>query len=339
MPAHPSSPGAATMRAWTTAGDGHLRRTQAPVPTPQDGEVLVEVEVCGVCRTDIHVVAGEIPPHRGAVTPGHEVVGRVVRAEGATSGVAVGDRIGIPWLRATCGTCRWCRSGAENLCPQSRYTGWDADGGYADYAVAPAAYVYPVPPGLDPAQAAPLLCAGIIGYRSLKRAALPPGGRLGIYGFGASAHLTAQLAIAQGAEVHVVTRGADARTLALDLGAASAGAADQDPPVPLDSAIVFAPAGEIVPRALAALERGGTLSLAGIHMSEVPALDYQEHLFREKTLTSVTSNTRADGAELLRLAGRLGLRATTTSYPMDEADRALADLAGDRVHGVAVLQR
>jgi propanol-preferring alcohol dehydrogenase len=304
---------------------------------PQDGEVLVEVEACGVCRTDLHVVAGEIPPHRESVVPGHEVVGHVVQLEEPSAGVSVGDRVGVPWLRSTCGTCQWCRAGAENLCPESTYTGWDADGGYAEHVVAPAAYVYPIPDSLDPVQAAPLLCAGIIGYRALRRAALPPGGRLGIYGFGASAHLTAQLALAQGAEVHVITRGEDARRLALELGAASAGSGDDVPPVPLDSAIVFAPAGDIVPQALAALERGGTVSLAGIHMSDVPALDYQRHLFHEKTVTSVESNTRVDGAEFLRLAGRLGLRATTTTYPLDQADRSVADLAGDRVHGVAVL--
>ncbi len=249
---------------------------------------------------------------------------------------ATGDRAGIAWLRRTCGACRWCRRGAENLCADSRYTGWDADGGYAEFAVAPAAYAYHVP-DLPDEQVAPLLCAGIIGYRALRRAAVPPGGRLGIYGFGASAHITAQIAIAQGAEVHVLTRDAAARELALELGALSAGAADAEPPVPLDSAILFAPAGELVPVALAALDRNGTLAVAGIHLSDIPSLQYQEHLFREKTLTSVTSNTRADGEELLRLAVGLGVRATVTPYPFDRADVALRDLAADRVHGAAVL--
>lgn len=322
------------MRAWQTRGDGRLERVEKDVPEPGPGEVLVEVEACGVCRTDLHVVAGELPPHRSPVVPGHEIVGRVVST--GTGGLRVGSRVGVPWLRSTCGTCSWCRSGAENLCRDSRYTGWDADGGYAEYAVAPAAYVYEVPDGLEATQAAPLLCAGIIGYRALKRAAVPPGGRLGLYGFGASAHLTAQIALAQGAELHVVTRGEEARRLARELGATSVGAPGAGVP-PLDSAIVFAPAGEVVADALADVGPGGTVSVAGIHVSAIPALDYRRQLFDERTLTSVTSNTRADGAELLRLAGRLGLHATVTTYALDAADTAIADLAADRVRGVAVL--
>jgi propanol-preferring alcohol dehydrogenase len=284
------------------------------------------------------VVEGDLPRHRSPVVPGHEVVGTVVALGGAARDLEVGDRVGIAWLRSTCGTCRWCRRGAENLCLQSRYTGWDEDGGYAEYAVAPAAYCYRAPEGVEDLQLAPLLCAGIIGYRALRRAALPPGGRLGLYGFGGSAHLTAQVALAQGAEVHVLTRDAAARQLALELGASSAGAADAEPPVKLDSAIVFAPAGELVPVALAALDQAGTLALAGIHLSDVPGLDYQRHLFRERTLTSVTSNTRVDGEEFLRLAGRLGIRATVTPYPFERADDALRDLAQDRVRGAAVLE-
>lgn len=328
------------MRAWQTRGDGvgHLELVETDVPTPRPHELLVEVSACGVCRTDLHVVDGDLPVHRTPVVPGHEVVGRVAAAGAATTGFDAGDRVGVAWLRETCGSCRWCRRGAENLCPESTYTGWDHDGGYAEYVTAPAAYVYRLPDDLDDLQAAPLLCAGIIGYRALHRSALPPGGRLGLYGFGASAHLTAQVALAQGAEVHVLTRDPAARELALALGAASAGAAADEPPVPLDSAILFAPAGDLVPVALAALDRGGTLALAGIHLSAIPELDYQRHLFRERTVTSVTSNTRADGEELLRLAGRLGVHATVTPYAFDRADVALADLAGDRVHGVAVLE-
>ncbi|MEP9384255.1 zinc-dependent alcohol dehydrogenase family protein [Nocardioides sp. KR10-350] len=329
-----------TMGAWQTAYDGRLTPVELPVPVPRPGEVLLHVEACGVCRTDLHVIEGDLPPHRSPVVPGHEIVGEVVAVGDGTSttdGVQVGRQVGVPWLRSTCGVCRSCRAGAENLCPSSRYTGWDEDGGYAEYAVAPAAYTYPIPDTLHPVQAAPLLCAGIIGYRALKRAALPPAGRLGIYGFGASAHLTAQIALEQGAEVHVVTRDEAARELALELGAASAVGADGVPPVPLDSAIVFAPAGEVVSAALAALDRGGTVSVAGIHVSDLPALDYEHQLFYEKTLTSVTSNTRADGAELMALAGRLGLRATATTYPFSRAGDALVDLAADRVRGVAVL--
>ncbi|MDF2575698.1 MAG: zinc-binding alcohol dehydrogenase family protein [Agromyces sp.] len=327
------------MRAWQTSGDGALHPVTVPRPEPADGEILVRVMACGVCRTDLHVRDGDLPQHRSPVVPGHEVVGIVEAVGDGVSTFAAGDRAGIAWLRSTCGGCRWCRRGAENLCAESRYTGWDADGGYAEYAVAPAAYAYRLPGSaeLPDEQVAPLLCAGIIGYRALRRATVPPGGRLGIYGFGASAHITAQIAIAQGAEVHVLTREPAARALALELGASSAGAADAAPPVPLDAAILFAPAGELVPVALAALDRNGTLAVAGIHLSDIPRLDYQEHLFREKTLTSVTSNTRADGEELLRLAARLGVRATVTPYPFERADAALRDLADDRVHGAAVL--
>lgn len=331
-----------SMQAWVVArpgpvGQGPLLLTELPVPDPGPGEVLVRVRACGVCRTDLHVAEGDLPTHRSPVVPGHEVVGEVASLGPGTRRFAVGDRVGIAWLRSTCGSCRWCRSGRENLCPHSSYTGWDADGGYAEYAVVPEAYAYAVPDSFTDEEAAPLLCAGIIGYRALRRAALPPGGRLGIYGFGASAHLTAQVAIAQGGEVHVITRGAKGRQLAFDLGAASAGEPSDTPPVPLDSAIIFAPAGELVPPALAALGPGGTLALAGIHMSDVPVLDYQRHLFREKNLRSVTSNTRRDGEELLLLASRLRLRVHTTPVPFGEADRALADLAADRVSGAAVL--
>ncbi|GAB2884126.1 zinc-dependent alcohol dehydrogenase family protein [Nocardioides pacificus] len=330
-----------SMRAWQSRGDGIDRLTQVdlPVPEPGPGEVLVRVRACGVCRTDLHVVEGDLPEHRSPVIPGHEVVGIVcaVGPDPAAGDPTVGDRVGVAWLRSTCGSCRWCRAGAENLCPDSRYTGWDADGGYAELVTAPAAYVHRIPEGLDDLQAAPLLCAGIIGYRALRRADVPPGGRLGIYGFGASAHLTAQIAIAQGVEVHVMTRDAAARELALDLGAASAGGADDPAPVPLDSAILFAPVGDLVPVALAALDRSGTLAVAGIHLSDIPRLDYQRHLFCERTLTSVTSNTRADAAELLRLAVRLGVRATVSPYPLGQARTALADLLADRVRGAAVL--
>jgi len=325
-----------SMRAWWADGSGRLTATTLAVPGPQPGEVLLRVEACGVCRTDLHVRDGDLPPHRSPVVPGHEVVGVVV-AEGTGVTGSLGDRLGVPWLRSTCGSCWACRSGRENLCSASRYTGWDADGGYAEYVTAPAAYTYPIPPELDPVHAAPLLCAGIIGYRALQRAALPPAGRLGIYGFGASAHLTAQVARAQGAEIHVVTREASARRRALELGATTAAATSAELP-PLDAAIIFAPAGDLVPDALAALAPAGTLALAGIHMSDIPALAYDRHLFREKTLTSVTSNTRADGAEFLRLAGRLGIHAMVSPYPFERAADALTDLARDRVHGAAVLR-
>jgi alcohol dehydrogenase, propanol-preferring len=316
---------------------GPLVAVERPVPEPGPGEIRVRVIACGVCRTDLHLAEGDLPPHRPATVPGHEVVGTVDALGAGTSRFHVGQRAGIAWLRHTCGRCRWCRRGQENLCLDPRFTGWDADGGYAQWAVVDEAYAYELPDGFDDVHAAPLLCAGIIGYRALRRAELPAGGRLGIYGFGASAHLAAQVALAQGATVHVMTRAAAAQRHALDLGVHSASPADAAPPEPLDAAILFAPAGQLVPRVLAALDRGGTLAIAGIHLSDVPALDYQRHLFLERQIRSVTANTRADGEEFLALADRLGLRVTATPYPLDAADRALADLANDRVTGAAVL--
>ena len=318
--------------------EGPLRRRHRSWPEPGPGQVRVRVAVCGVCRTDLHVAEGDLPVHRPEVVPGHEIVGRVDALGPGTHRFAVGDRIGIAWLATTCGACRFCRRGDENLCEHATFTGWDHDGGYAEAATVDEAYAYRLPEGLPDEQAAPLLCAGIIGYRALRRTELRPGGRLGLYGFGASAHLTAQIAIRQGAEVHVFTRSAQARRLALELGAASAADTDAPTPVPLDGAIVFAPAGEVVPMALRALDRGGVLAVAGIHLSDVPSLRYQDHLFQERQLRSVTANTRRDGEELLRLAQRLGVRSTVTPYPFAAADRALRDLAEDRVNGVAVLQ-
>ena len=330
------------MKAWVvdTPGPmatGPLVAVERPIPEPGPGEIRVRVIACGVCRTDLHLAEGDLAPHRPSTVPGHEVAGTVDALGAGTSRFHIGQRAGIAWLRHTCGRCRWCRRGRENLCVDPRFTGWDADGGYAQWAVVDEAYAYELPDGFDDVHAAPLLCAGIIGYRALRRAELPPGGRLGIYGFGASAHLAAQVGLAQGATVHVMTRAAAAQRHALDLGAHSAGPADAGPPEPLDAAILFAPAGELVPPALAALDRGGTLAIAGIHLSDVPPLGYQRHLFMERQIRSVTANTRADGEEFLALAARLGLRVTATPYPLDAADRALADLANDRVTGAAVL--
>jgi propanol-preferring alcohol dehydrogenase len=330
------------MLAWQVRQPGApigqaLRRAEIPDPTPGPGELLVTVDACGVCRTDLHVTAGELPPHRRSVVPGHEVVGRVAARGEDVTDFAEGDRVGVAWLRSTCGVCRWCRSGRENLCPESRYTGWDADGGYAGYTTVRADFAYRLPDGYPDAELAPLLCAGIIGYRALRRADLPPGGRLGIYGFGASAHLTCQVALAEGARVHVLTRSARARRLALELGAASAGDAYDAPPEPLDAAVLFAPVGDLVPVALRALDRGGTLSVAGIYLTDIPSLNYDRELFQERTLRSVTSNTRDDGRELLAFAARHRLRVAVTRYPMDNAAAALEDLAADRVTGAAVL--
>lgn len=331
------------MRAWWVAAQGPvtgepLRLGERPDPEPGPGEVLVRVLACGVCRTDLHVVEGDLPLHRPEVVPGHEIVGEVTALGPGCERFTVGVRVGIAWLRHTCGHCRFCRRGAENLCLTPRFTGWDDDGGYAELAVVPEAYAYELPEAFTDEAAAPLLCAGIIGYRSLRRAQLPPGGRLGIYGFGASAHLAAQVALHQGAEVYVMTRGEKGRQLAREIGVDFVGESREVPPVPLDASIIFAPAGDLVPLALRALDRGGTLALAGIHLSDIPALHYASDLFQERQVRSVTANTRQDGEEFLRLAARIPLRPTTVTYPLEQADRALADLAGDRVTGAAVLR-
>jgi alcohol dehydrogenase, propanol-preferring len=331
-----STGGSTTMRAWVVSQPGPIETSplsyvEKPVPAPAPGELLVRVLVCAVCRTDLHVSEGDLPVHREHVTPGHMVVGRVATLGDGVTGYAVGDRVGVAWLRHTDGTCKYCRRGNENLCPNSLYTGWDADGGYAEYTTVPAAFAYRLPAGVADVELAPLLCAGIIGYRALLRASLPAGGRLGLYGFGDSAHL------AQGATVHALTRGEASRRLALELGAASAGDAYDSPPEPLDSAILFAPVGDLVPVAMRALDRGGVLAVAGIHLTDIPRLNYERELFYEKELRSVTSNTRDDGLEFLALAIRHHVRATTHEYPMSQAQQALADLKAGRFDGAAVL--
>jgi alcohol dehydrogenase, propanol-preferring len=330
------------MKAWAVDRpgpiDGHpLIEVDRAVPEPQPHQVRVRVRVCGVCRTDLHLAEGDLAPKHPLVVPGHEVVGIVDAVGQNVTTFAPGDRVGIPWLARTDGTCQYCGREDENLCLSPTFTGWDRDGGYAEYAVADAAYVYPLPDVYPDREAAPLLCAGIIGFRALRRANLPEGGRLGIYGFGASAHLTAQVAIAEGARVHVLTRAPQAQELALDLGAASAAGAEDPPPEPLDAAILFAPVGTLVPVALAALDRGGTLAIAGIHLSDIPTLNYERHLFEERNLRSVTANTRQDGRDFLAVAARIGLRVATKPYPLDQANQALQDLAHDRVNGAAVL--
>jgi propanol-preferring alcohol dehydrogenase len=314
-----------------------LRLVERPDPRPGPGELLLRVRACGVCRTDLHLVEGDLPPKRRGVVPGHQIVGEVIGRGAGTSRYQAGQRVGVAWLRGTCGRCRCCRRGDENLCFEPRFTGWDDDGGFAELAVAPEDYVYALPDGFDDRHAAPLLCAGIIGFRALRRCRLPDGGSLGLWGFGASAHITLQVARHQEARVHVFTRAAGARDLARRLGAASAQDVADPSPEPLDSAILFAPAGSLVPLALQALDRGGTLAIAGIHLSDVPSLRYADHLFEERTLTSVTANTRADGLELLRLAPLVPLVPEVTLYPFEEVDRALVDLAEDRVTGTAVI--
>jgi alcohol dehydrogenase, propanol-preferring len=331
-----------TMRAWVVSEPGPietspLRYIEKPVPAPSPGELLVQVLACGVCRTDLHVSEGDLQVHRQHVTPGHMVVGRVAALGEAVTDYDLGERVGVAWLRHTDGTCTYCRRGNENLCPNSLYTGWDADGGYAEYTTVPAAFAYRLAADVPDVELAPLLCAGIIGYRALLRASLPERGRLGLYGFGDSAHLVAQVALAQGATVHALTRGDASQRLALELGAASAGAAYDSPPEALDSAILFAPVGDLVPVALRALDRGGVLAVAGIHLTDTPPLNYERELFYEKELRSVTSNTRNDGREFLELALRYGVRATTHVYPMAQAQQALQDLKAGAFDGAAVL--
>ncbi|WP_458695227.1 zinc-binding alcohol dehydrogenase family protein [[Mycobacterium] appelbergii] len=331
------------MAAWQVVRPGPiatrpLDHVTVPRPEPGPGELLVAVLACGVCRTDLHIAEGDLAVHRPRVIPGHEVVGEVIAA-GPDAGpdFSAGDRVGVAWLRDTCGRCRYCTRGRENLCPRSRYTGWDADGGYAEFATVPAAFAHRLPAGYSDTALSPLLCAGIIGYRALLRTDLPAGGRLGLYGFGGSAHLTAQIALAQGARVHVMTRGEKARELALALGAASAQGSMDRPPEPLDAAILFAPVGELVPPAMEALDRGGVLAIAGIHLSDIPSLNYQRHLFQEREIRSVTANTRADARAFLAFVGDHRIEVTAPQYPLDRADEALGDLSAGRISGAAVL--
>ena len=316
---------------------GPLRAEERSVPEPAAGEVLVRVLACGVCRTDLHVVEGDLPLVRSPIVPGHQVVGRVERSGPGAARFVPGERVGIAWLRSTCGACAFCSSGRENLCERCEFTGWHADGGFADYAVVPAAYAYRIPPAFTDAEAAPLLCAGIIGYRALKRSEVPPGGRLGIYGFGSSAHVTLQVARARGCEVFVCTREASHRELARRLGAAWVGDLHDALPAPTDGAIIFAPIGDLVPVALRNLARGGTLALAGIYMTPVPALDYARDLFYERQVRSVTANTRADGEELFAEALRIPIRPETTTFPLADANRALALLKRGGFTGSGVL--
>ncbi len=329
---------AMTLEAQSAARTAPLRLRDLPVPVPGPGEVLVAVDVCGVCRTDLHVVEGDLPLQRSPTIPGHEVVGRVVAHGPGAGALPLGTRVGVAWLHAACGECAYCRRGDENLCTAPRFTGWTEPGGYAEYLCAPEAFVYRLPDGLAARDAAPLLCAGIIGYRALRRSGIRPGEALGLYGFGASAHIALQVARYWGCPVHVATRGARHRALARELGAAWVGDSQERPPVPLRAAILFAPAGELVPVALAALDRGGTLAVAGIHVSGIPPLDYQAHLFQERALLSVTANTRADGRELLALAARIPLHTRTEEFGLADANEALRRLADDEVAGAAVLR-
>jgi propanol-preferring alcohol dehydrogenase len=325
------------MRAMRLEAPGHrLRPAELPVPSPGPGQLLLRVRACAVCRTDLHVVDGELPHPKLPLVPGHEIAGEVVEAGAGVDRFAAGDRVGVPWLGWTCGECRYCRSGRENLCPRARFTGYDLDGGYAEHTLADARFCFPLPAGYSDAEAAPLLCAGLIGYRSLRMAG--DGERLGIYGFGAAAHIVAQVARHQGRRVFAFTRPGDeaAQRFARGLGAAWAGGSGERPPEELDAAIVFAPVGALVPQALRAVARGGVVVCGGIHMSEIPAFPY-EILWGERVLRSVANLTRADGEEFLALAPRVPVRTEVRPYPPADANRALDDLRAGRVTGAAVL--
>jgi alcohol dehydrogenase, propanol-preferring len=314
-----------------------LVAAEVSLPEPGPFHVRVRVRACATCRTDLHVIEGDLPPRRLPLVPGHQIVGRVDALGPGVTRFRPGERVGIAWLRSTCGACRYCATGRENLCESSTYTGWTHDGGFAEYCCAPESFAYAIPRVFDDALAAPLLCAGIIGYRALERSLVPDGGRLALYGFGSSAHITLQVARHRRCAVYVVTRDRTHQRLALDLGAEWAGDASARLPVKVDSAIVFAPAGELVPLALRDVDKGGTVALAGIYMSDVPAMAYEPHLFWEKNLRSVTANTRQDGEALLTEAAAIPIQPRIRRYGLAEANRALGDLAADRVEGTAVL--
>ncbi len=313
-----------------------LVAADVPTPRPSAGEVLIKVLACAVCRTDLHVVDGELPDPKLPLIPGHEIVGRIVEAGPQADRFKPGDRVGVPWLGWTCGECAYCRGGQENLCDRARFTGYQIDGGYAEYTVADQRYCFAIDPGFDDAEAAPLLCAGLIGYRTLRLAG--EGERLGIYGFGAAAHILAQVARHQGRKIYAFTRPGDAaaQEFARGLGAVWAGGSDEAPPEKLDAALIFAPVGALVPAALAATRKGGTVVCGGIHMSDIPTFP-SRLLWEERVVRSVANLTRRDAEEFLALAPKAGIRTTTQTYPLEAANRALDDLRSGALTGAAVL--
>jgi propanol-preferring alcohol dehydrogenase len=333
---------ASVLERHAPVGSRPLRLADVPAPTLREDELLVRVAACGVCRTDLHVVEGELPSRLSPVIPGHQIVGRVAGVGARVEGFVEGERVGVAWLNRTCGACRFCRAGRENLCESPEFTGWTVNGGFAEYAVAPAAFAYRLPEGFDDLQAAPLLCAGVIGYRALRLTGLGDGSRwagarLGIYGFGAAGHVCIQLARARGAEVYVTTRDRERhQALATELGATWVGGAAEEPPARLDAAIIFAPAGELVPVALGALDKGGVLVLGGIHMSAIPSFEYAL-LYGERVVRSVANNTREDGREFLAEAARVPVRTHVETFPLARANEALVALKHDAVRGAAVL--
>lgn len=313
-----------------------LAQRDLPEPQPERDEVLIQVSACGVCRTDLHVVEGDLPPKLTNVVPGHQVVGRVVRSGAEANRYATGARVGVPWLHRTCGVCEFCTRGRENLCPNALFTGWTVNGGYAEFIVAPEKFVYPIPEQFSDLAAAPLLCAGIIGFRSLRLAELQSTDTLGIYGFGAAGHVCIQVARHLGYRVLVCTREEKHRKLAAELGAEWVGGAYDDPPTPLNAAIIFAPAGELVPAALKNLKRGGTLVLGGIHMSDIPSFSY-DLLYWERRIRSVANNTRQDGIDFLRIAAEIPIHTQVQTFRLEQANEALEALKNDGIRGAGVL--
>ncbi len=328
---------AVEVRAPAPVASRPLHLVERPLPEPAAREVRVRVAACACCRTDLHVVEGDLDLPRLPVVPGHQVVGRVDAVGRDCSVLAIGDRVGVPWLHETDGVCEHCRAGRENLCPNATFTGWTVDGGYADAVTVPEAFAVRLPDALDDVGAAPLLCAGVIGYRALRRAEVQPGERVALIGFGASAHLAIQVLHHWGCDPVVLTRGEQHRALARELGASWVGTTDADPPGACDRAVVFAPAGELVPRALALVRPGGTVALAGIHMTTIPAFDYAD-LWGERALRSVANMTRHDAQEFMDLAAEAGIRTSYEVFPLEAANEALAAVAGDRVRGAAVLE-
>jgi propanol-preferring alcohol dehydrogenase len=328
---------ACLLRAPAAVETNPLKYAEVAAPQPKSGEVLVRVRACGVCRTDLHVIEGELSPRKSPVIPGHQVVGIVERPGENTRRFRIGDRVGIAWLHRTDGTCEYCKANAENLCDNPMFTGYSVDGGYAEYIVAPEDFIYTIPAGFPDEQAAPLLCAGIIGFRSLRLSGIKAGGRLGFYGFGAAGHVAIQVARHWNVEVFASTRDVRHQKLALELGAAWAGGTYDEPPKKLDAAIVFAPAGEIVPAALKALKKGGALILGGIHMSPIPSFSY-DLLYQERMIRSVANNTRQDGEDFLRVAAEIPIRTHVQIFPLAEANRALNALKNDAIPGAAVLR-
>ncbi len=319
------------------AGDP-LELRDVPVPEIGPEDILIRVRVCGVCHTDLHAVEGELPETKYPLVPGHEVVGVVERVGESAGRFKAGKRVGAAWLRSTCGTCRFCRSGRENLCESARFNGYHADGGYAEFMAMPEKYAFAIPDRFTDEEAAPLMCAGIIGYRALAMSGFVRGGVVGLYGFGASAHIALQIARHRGARVFVFTRGEEHRMLALELGAEWAGAAKDEPPAKLTNAVIFAPVGALYLDALRVLDRGGTVASAGIHMTPVPEVDYDRLLYHERRMVSVANATRADGEELLRAAGEIPIRTTVRTFPLEAANDVLRLLKAGKINGAAVLK-